>query len=338
MRKIIIRADGCYNIGFGHIYRMISFCHVLSKKFDIIFISHSSPEFLSYELKKLKIPLFNVSEINYSLPDQKNSEDEVPYDMSEFVKGDEIVILDGYWFGATFQKSIKKSGAKLVLIDDLQLGKIYADLVINSLPSANPNQFDAQSYTQFALGLNYIFLRPAFLRNAKKLDNIVDDTLEIKNVLICFGGSDSKRVTISTLKEVVKFNRFQKIYVVIGHSFIHYEEIEKIVDSRINIKISIDDEQFVDLLKKVDLAIVPASGVMIESLSMRKTVIAGMYAKNQEKQLKDYIDMNAVISAGNFSSEEICNALNASFKVKKKVPKIIDGLAGDRLFSLIQNL
>ena len=338
MKRIIIRADGCYNIGFGHIYRMISLCHVLYNRFDLIFVSHSSPEFLSLELKKLNTPLFNVNEINYSRPDEKKSEDEVPFDMGKFVKGDEIVILDGYWFGENFQKSIKKLGAKVVLIDDLQSGRIYADLVINSLPSANPCQFDVQSYTQFALGINYIFLRPAFLRNAQNAVDNIDDTLEIKSVLICFGGSDSKGVTVSTLKEVAKFDQFQKINVVIGHSFLHWEELDKIIDSRINLHISIDDEQFVDLLKKVDLVIVPASGVMIESLSMRKTVIAGMYANNQEKQLKDYIDMNAIISAGHFSNEEISNAIKTSFKIKSKAPKIIDGLSGDRLFSLIQNL
>lgn len=311
---------------------------MLSNRFDLIFISHSSPEFLSLELKKLNIPLFNVNEINYSRPDEKKSEDEVPFDMGKFVKGDEIVILDGYWFGENFQKSIKKSGAKVVLIDDLQSSKIYADLVINSLPSANPCQFDVQSYTQFALGINYIFLRPAFLRNAQNAVDNIDNTLEIKSVLICFGGSDSKGVTVSTLKEVVKFDQFQKINVVIGHSFLHWKELDKIIDSRINLHISIDDEQFVYLLKKVDLVIVPASGVMIESLSMRKTVIAGMYANNQEKQLKDYIDMNAVISAGHFSNEEISNAIKTSFKIKSKAPKIFDGLSGDRLFSLIQNL
>ncbi len=336
--KIIIRADGCYNIGFGHIYRMISLCHILSKDFDIIFISHNSPDFLSKELKGLNIPLLNVREINYSLPDEKNSEDEVPYDMAQFVKGDEIVILDGYWFGEKFQKAIKKSGSKVVLIDDLQTGKIYADLVINTLPSAKSDEFDVQPYTQLALGLNYIFLRPAFLNNAKKSNEIDDDLLEIKSVLICFGGSDSKGKTISVLKEVIKYSQFNKIYVVIGHSFLYKEELKKIVDSRINVETSINDNQFVELLMKIDLAIVPASGVMIETLSMRKIVIAGMYAKNQEKQLKDYIDLNSVISAGYFSNEEISRAIQESFQIKRKPAKIIDGLSGDRLFSLIQNL
>jgi UDP-2,4-diacetamido-2,4,6-trideoxy-beta-L-altropyranose hydrolase len=338
LRKIIIRADGCYNIGFGHVYRMISFCHMLRRNFDIEFISHNSLDFLSKELEKLNIPLLSVSEINYSLPDAKNSRDEVPYDMDEYIKGDEIVILDGYWFGENFQKSIKSKGAKLVMIDDLQSGKIYADLVINSLPSANSNQFDAQLYTKFALGYKYVFLRPAFLRAAKNSIEKIQIGLNIRSVLICFGGSDSKGLTISTLKEVVKFNQFEKIYVVIGHSFIHNNELEKIVDSRIRILISIDDEQFVDVLNKIDLVIVPASGVMIEAVSMGKIVIAGMYANNQEKQLKDYIELGAVISAGSFTVEETSSAVKSSFEIKKMPPKIIDGLSGDRLYSLIQNL
>lgn len=338
MRKVIIRADACYNIGFGHVYRMISFCHILRNSFEIKFISHNSPDFLSKELEKLKIPFLNVSEINYSLPDVKNSKDEVPFDMSEYIKSDEIVILDGYWFGENFQQSIKSIGAKVVIIDDLQSGKIYADLVINSLPSANPKQYDAQFYTKFALGINYIFLRPAFLRNAQSAVYNIDDTSVRKSVLICFGGSDSKGLTVAILKEVLKFNQFQKINVVIGYSFLHWKELNEIFDLRINLHISIDDEQFVDLLKIVDLVIVPASGVMIESLSMRKTVIAGMYANNQKKQLNDYIDLNAVISAGHFSNEEIRNAIITSFEINNKVPKIIDGLSGDRLLSLIQDL
>ena len=310
---------------------------MLHKDFEIVFISHDKPDFLIMEVKKLGIKLLTVATKDYPQPDKRIDKDEIPYDMDEFVLGNEIVVLDGYWFGENFQKRIKNIGSQLVVIDDLKLGHTYADLLINSLPSAETKDFKAQLYTKFALGLNYVLLRPAFLNSAQRLSLDTDKRFDINSVLICFGGSDVKGLTVKTMKEVLSFKQFSRICIVIGHSFDHIEELEKLADSRVEIHQSINDEDFVELLGKVGLVIVPASGVMLESLASHKVVIAGMYADNQKKQLNEFVEMDAIVSAGCFSRIEIRDAINVSLVKKRPPNKVIDGKSGERILKLFHN-
>ena len=106
--KIIFRADGSATVGYGHVHRLLSLTQMLHKNFDCVFVSHEAPEFLTTELKLLSVPLKKVATIQYKLPDERKQGDEVAFDMNEIVSGNEIVVLDGYWFGKDFQTAIKK--------------------------------------------------------------------------------------------------------------------------------------------------------------------------------------------------------------------------------------
>src|SRR5688500_7727268 len=97
---------------------MISLAQILQNDFDCTFVSHEAEPFLLDELKSAKIPFQKVKTIHYNSPDLKGKEEEVPFDMDEMLDGDEIVVVDGYWFGRDYQYEIKRKGSFVVCIDD----------------------------------------------------------------------------------------------------------------------------------------------------------------------------------------------------------------------------
>src|ERR1700744_1135916 len=198
--EIYIRADGSSKIGLGHIVRCTALAHMLKDNFKITFVCKEIPEQSKVDLQKsdFELILINTEEEFFKLLDL-----------------DKIVVLDGYDFDTNYQKKIKSTGCKLVCIDDLHDKEFVADLIINHAPGVKPKNYKAQLYTQFALGLDYALLRPAFLEQAKKERKIEN----IKTVLICFGGADFKNLTESTLQTVSQFKEFKNILVITGTSY-----------------------------------------------------------------------------------------------------------------------
>ena len=175
-----IRADGCSEIGLGHVVRCISLSHMLKNDFTIHFFALEIPNSI-----KIKITqnAWNVTVIE---------------EESDFLKRlteDEIVVLDGYQFDSDYQKEIKNRGSKLVCIDDFQDQYFYADLVINHAPGVIKENYDGEPYTKYLLGPNYALLRPEFLES--KSPDKQDFSKGVKKLFVCFGGSDVKNLTFS---------------------------------------------------------------------------------------------------------------------------------------------
>jgi spore coat polysaccharide biosynthesis predicted glycosyltransferase SpsG len=63
---------------------------------------------------------------------------------------------------------------------------------------------------------------------------------------------------------------------------------------------SIDENEMLALMRTSDLAIVPASSVMIETLSQKMVVISGYYIKNQKKAYAAALNDQLIFGIGDF--------------------------------------
>lgn len=314
-KSILIRVDGSFEIGLGHVIRCIALADMLRDNFSISFNSMKIPnQFIDlcrskgYSFKKL-----------YS--DQH---------FLSLLIGDEIVVLDNYELGTEFQKEVKKTGCKLVCIDDLHDQEFYADLIINHLPGAQPQDYRAQEYTNYALGMDYALLRSPFLRNKKKEKKITS----FDSVFICFGGSDIKNLTLKVLGVIKSFSQFMEIKVVVGHAYNYIDTLEEstISDNRISLYRDLDDHEILDLMNQSDLAVVPASGILYEVVSSNTPVITGKYVDNQKYFLEQFSRLPSVKSAGNFEESLVIKAINEFLSMENLQSKnYIDGKSSERL-------
>ena len=288
-----IRADGSSNIGLGHIVRCISVAHMLKEKFMIHFFALEIPEALKSEIFQNG---WNITFIEKEL------------DFLNELKGNEIVILDGYLFDSDYQKQIKNKGCKLVCIDDFHDQHFYADLVINHAPGVNKEVYKGEPYTKYLLGPDYALLRPEFLENTS--DENKKYWKGIESIFVCFGGSDSKNLTAKVLSWLP--SKDYSVTVVLGNSYSHQDTLNKVIEERqdleITVKNSLSAEEMSNELEQADLALVPASGILFEVISIGLPVMSGYYTDNQMAIYKGFLEEGVFIDANSFSEKSLTEA------------------------------
>jgi UDP-2,4-diacetamido-2,4,6-trideoxy-beta-L-altropyranose hydrolase len=319
--KIYIRIDGSASTGLGHLVRCIALAHMLRNEFDITFVCFDIPDTIKKEFANNDFRLLNIKNEN---------------SFFDIIKPEYIIVLDGYHFDTEYQKQIKAKGAKLVCIDDLHDKEFVADLIINHTPGITPRDYKAQPYTQFALGPDYVLLRPVFLEQAKKLRKIEKN----ETLLICFGGSDFKNLTQSTLEIALEFTEFKKIIVVTGLAYQISEGFEQLVASnpRIDHRHILNEQQMLASMLEAELLIIPASGILLEALTVGCRVISGMYVENQKFVYTNYKQSGSFIDALNFSDLYLKRAIENSFIINNEKQKLIDGYSEKRILKCFQQL
>lgn len=307
--EIFIRADGSPKIGLGHLVRCLALAQMLENDFEISFVCKEIPETMYSELNEKGFGLTKI---------------QGEKDFFNLLNANSIVILDGYHFDTNYQKQIKLAGSVLICIDDLHVKEFVADLIINHTSGTTSHDYNAQPYTKFALGLGYALLRPAFLEQAK-LNRKIE---KIETVMICFGGADPHNLTQIALQTVKEIKHFKKIIVITGHLFNFTKEFKKIVknDSRIELRHALNIDKMIETMIESDLAVVPASGILLEVLSIGMPSISGYYVDNQIKSSITLEKMGLISSVGNMLvnfEENLKEKINFNIHLGKNLNQII---------------
>jgi len=309
---IFFRNDSNATIGLGHLVRSLALAQMLKDDFNVIFACQDIPENMVTVIKEKGFSCLRiVNEAQF---------------FSQIKFGD-IVVLDGYQFDTEYQKIIKSSGCKLVCIDDLHNQEFFADLIINHSPGVLPQDYLAQTYTKFALGLEYALIRPKFLEQAK-----LERTIEkLDTIFICFGGSDPNNFTLKILKVVLGFERFKKVLVVTGSEYQSTECIKAIVDtdSRVEHFQNVGETQMLSIMLRAEFAIVPASSISIEILHVGLILFTGITIDNQKNIYAGLIKRKNVYGIGDF------NQLDTS-KLSKSIQEVLDLIKFPITFEIIK--
>tara|TARA_R110002033_G_scaffold169897_3_gene211438 strand:+ start:236855 stop:237874 length:1020 start_codon:yes stop_codon:yes gene_type:complete len=336
-KKILFRADGSSSMGLGHLFRLLALVEMFKEDYEYIYLTNASTttEVIPSKYKTRIIPeLISFSEEPIWL--SKN------YPASEH-----LIIADGYQFDSQYQKEIKKLGYTLVYIDDLATEHMYADLVVNHSPNIKEKDFKSELYTSFALGIDYAILRPGFIKEAK-----VQKKIEyIKNVFVCFGGSDYHDLTNKCIQGIIDLKEINIIHIVIGGAYKHTEIFKTIKnkENRVLIHQNLSEEKMLDVMRGCQLAIVPSSTICYEVCSSKMIIISGFYVDNQINIYNGMNKKEMIYGVGDFnqlSSNDFKNktlhVLNDSYEEYEKKLNIqktlFDGLVKERFLSLINKL
>lgn len=294
--------------------RCIALAQMLNQEFEIIFVCREIPESTLNDLNMAGIKLILVE-----------NED----DFFSIISTQDYVVLDDYSFGIKYQENVKSRCGKLIFIDDLHKMEFVADLIINHAPGVSQIDYRAKEGTQYALGLDYVLLRPAFIEQARKKREIS----AIVSVIVCFGGGDYKNLTLSTLKALLSFEQFREIVVITGPAYDQVESLKSLVskDSRIKHYHSINEEAMLALMLGSELVIVPSSGILFEALAAGCIIISGTYAENQRIIFERFLKSGAFENAGNFSDNDIIKAVKSVLSNPVNPKRLIDGKSSKRI-------
>lgn len=275
-RKVIFRADGGPTIGMGHFIRTLALAEMLKDDFNCVFATQSPSDYQKNE----------ISSICHERID-------LPADKSHFgvfvdqLRGDEIVVLDNYYFNTKYQQEIKGKGCFLVCIDDLHNQHFVADIVINQSLGAKAKDYSIEKYTKLFLGFDYALLRSAFTKH------YISETKKRYSLLVTMGGADPLRLTPTIIKKLSFLKWDLPIAVVYsGDGIKNGDNIVKFKD--------LSAEEMAGLMYESQIGLFPASTISIEACACRLPFVTGYFIENQELFYSSLINNNLAIGINRF--------------------------------------
>lgn len=284
-RKIFFRADADQRIGYGHFIRTLALADMVKDDYDCVFYTQTPSEYQKKELSEV---------CRYV---------EMPSDDSKFetfldvLDGEEIVVLDNYFYNSEYESRIRDRGCKVVLIDNLHQRHTCADAVIGFLIGLQQEQFSVESYTKLFLGTNYTPLRKPFLERLSIHHKPINDYKNL-DVVVSFGGSDQHGIATSIANLLVDSDYIKKITVIGNHS----EGLKH--SDKIIFRSGLSAQEMCDEFVSNDLAILPASTTMLEALACGIKIIGGYFVDNQLDNYNQYVKSNCIYGCGNLLIED----------------------------------
>lgn len=313
MKKIIFRADADSEIGYGHFIRSLALADMLKYNFDCYFATiHPT----AYQLNEI------AETCEYlSLP---AGHDHFECFLS-LLHGDEIVVLDNYFYNTDYQRKIRAKGCRLVCIDDMHDKHYVADVVINHTPGLFASMFSIEPYTRLYLGADYLLMRKPFREVCEKA--VKKSCNDAKAVFVCFGGADEFKLTLQVAEILLEHTNF-RVNAVVGNSFSVSDDL--LSDDRIVLYKNLSSTEMVDLIEKCCFAVVSASSVFFEVCCVRKPIISGYYVDNQI-EVASFIEQEGLgMNCGNFLD-------NLHKKIVQKI-QLLDSTVSEKMITSQQRI
>ena len=298
-KKVYFRADAGNLIGYGHFIRSLALADMLKGGFDCVFYTQTPTDYQKKEAS-LVCPLV-------ALPS-----DDSKFDVFlNYLTGEEIVVLDNYFYTTNYQNKIKEKGCKLVCIDDMHDKHYVADIVVNH-SNVKAEQFSIEPYTQLCLGRNWILLRHPFLAQYRPVKRN-------NSIIVCFGGADPYGLTEKIVNYLFELKVDYEIICIIGDT----AKLSKDNRSRVKIMHNLSSQGMADLFSSSSIGIMPVSSVYMEAVSRGLKVIAGYFVDNQRidfDKIKKYGDFIPVYNFNELTKEDLKTALDEVKSYNLNIP------------------
>jgi UDP-2,4-diacetamido-2,4,6-trideoxy-beta-L-altropyranose hydrolase len=278
-QKLFIRADGGVQIGSGHIMRMIALGQAWQDQGgEVIFISTEITQDLGVKIKKEHFQLVRI----HGHPGTPKDLEETCTVISRFGGHKQTVAVDGYNFNADFQLGLKKTGCRLLFMDDYGQSEAYhADWVLNQNITARKEIYVKRGEnTRPLLGTQFALLRREFhrhLREPKIIPKIAS------KVLLTLGGTDLGNVTGKVI-EALKGLPLE-LKVIVGGSNPNLADLRNAAEiaasKTASIDLIINPTDIPNLMKWADLAVAAGGSTAWELLFMGVPSLFFILANNQ---------------------------------------------------------
>jgi UDP-2,4-diacetamido-2,4,6-trideoxy-beta-L-altropyranose hydrolase len=193
------------------------------------------------------------------------------------------VVLDGYHFDSAYQKKIKDSGLRLLVIDDVGAAHHYwADIVLNQNLHADEYVYrETEPYTQLLLGSKYVLLRREYLDWREWQREIRDPC---GNILVTMGGSDPGNISLRIIRALEYGNVGRlEVLVVVGGNNPHYGTLRRVSTSdRIHMRLVRNTVNMPDLMAWADVAVSSGGTTVWELAFMALPSVVGITAPVEE--------------------------------------------------------
>ena len=339
-KNLFIRVDAGTKIGTGHIMRCLTLADSLKKRFyKIIFISNQMPENLSSLIKNRGYEIhyiFGHTQTESQIRNQKykksiqNDIKQSAEIINSYRNIENWLIIDHYGIDQKWEKRIRDSVKKIIVIDDLANRKHDCDVLIDQNYHSNMKRRYEKLVSRKCLqllGPKFALLRPEFKETRKKTRK----KRKLQRILISFGGSDPMNQTSKVLRGIKDTDSEFIVDVIAGKANPHKKTIKKLCSSIPNVSFYPYIKNMAKIMLKADLAIGGGGSTTWERCCMGLPAVVSILSDNQCQITKEVARIGCVINLGLANSLKPVDYVNA---LKSLNPKKLQDMS-KRCISLV---
>jgi UDP-2,4-diacetamido-2,4,6-trideoxy-beta-L-altropyranose hydrolase len=191
------------------------------------------------------------------------------------------IVVDGYWAGTLYQRSLREAGFSLLVVDDTgEAGRYEADVILNqNLHAAGATYRDRRDGTTVLLGPRFALLRREF-RRWRGFSRQTPPCA--RRLLVTLGGSDPANATLRAVRALGRFRGECELRILVGPANSHAEDI-RVEAERASLAGSVlrGVDDLPALLAWSDLAVTAAGSTCWELAFFGVPMVALAVAENQ---------------------------------------------------------
>ena len=242
------------------------------------------------------------------------------------------VAVDGYHFGAAYQRRLKDAGLRVLWIDDQgRDGPYCADLVLNQNLHADAITYDGPA--RLLLGPRYVLLRREFRTRRERAAGA-------KNVLVTLGGADPHNVTMKVVRALQQLPDVEAL-VIAGGSNPHYDVLREATRDTPRIRLERSVADMPALMSHAGIAVAAGGTTCWELAFCGLPSIVIALAENQLDNVQRLGDAGIAMNLG-WHEHVDANALAAAIEkliadgdlqkeMSRRGMELIDGEGGARV-------
>jgi len=207
-----------------------------------------------------------------------------PAAIREAAEGAALVVIDGYTFGAAFQKALRRADRIVCVVDDLATSPLEADVVLNGNLYAGGLSYEVEQGTELLCGPEYALVREEFIDARKQRAGRSADLKQ--RLLVTMGGADPTHETEKVVTALRMENGIADLHVsiVVGGANPRAEAIRTAVASALpatQVEVLVDVRAMGSLMAECDVAVTAAGGTCLELACVGVAAAAVVVADNQ---------------------------------------------------------
>lgn len=322
-QRLILRADGDHQIGFGHVYRLLALAQMLKESFYITFAITNPTEFISKSIIANCDSLISISSV-------ENSD---CLDIAELVEKDDVIILDGLKFDLNYQRLLKERACKVVLIEDEPSEDYACDVVINHIVGSDQYFYvNKKQDVKYYLGPKYAIVRKEFLKISPL------SIQEEGKMLICLGNSNTESEVTLILHYLLQISDVSDIQILTSKA--NADVLSEKFPS-MSFFYDLDAAEVVKLIAKSEVCFTTPSTISYEIFCLGKPLVTGSLNSTQTKISDMYKKFRLASNVGYWQEltyEKLKISISEAFSFKENQKTVFDLKSPLRLNQIILSL
>ena len=340
--NLMIRADAGIAMGMGHVMRCIALAQAWQDRGGkCIFVM---AETTAATEERVRAENFEV--VRVSAPAGSAQDAALLVELA-LARQASWMVVDGYQFDVEYQRKLKASGVKLLVVDDTgHAGAYVADLVLDQNAQAAEDFYrQREPYTRLLLGARYAMLRREFKpwRDWKR-----EPAPRVRKVLVTVGGSDPDNLTLTIMRALrLLAEEDLEATVVVGGSNPHGEVLEQEIGRMDGaIRLLKNASNMPELMAGADVAVSAAGSTCLEMCLLSLPAVIIDVAENQRPAAEELNRLGIAIHAGSVrdvTAESIATQSKGFLiprelraEMSRRGRELVDGQGADRVVAVMQ--